>query len=225
MHIIRMLAIACAAALSIAASDPHPDWTTTVAVSDKGTHVLGNPAAKVKLTEFVSYTCPHCAHFQKESDAPLRQTYIPQGKVSVEVQHLIRDPVDLTVAMLTNCGDKGEFFSRHDEFLRRQDDWLAAISTLSKEQTTRWQSGTVAERLRAIARDLGFYKIMEKRGFASAQVDRCLADEGMTKKIMQQTQDASAGGVQGTPSFSLNGTLLEGTHSWDKLNGEIRKRM
>ena len=43
------------------------NWNTQVAVSPSGSHVIGNPAAATKLTEYVSYTCPHCAEFDRQA--------------------------------------------------------------------------------------------------------------------------------------------------------------
>ena len=35
------------------------------------------------------------------TEAPLKIGYVHSGKVSVEIRHMLRDPIDLTVAMLT----------------------------------------------------------------------------------------------------------------------------
>jgi protein-disulfide isomerase len=44
---------------------PAPNkWLSTVTVTAKGAHVLGNPAAPKKVVEYLSYTCGHCADFE-----------------------------------------------------------------------------------------------------------------------------------------------------------------
>lgn len=219
---LRAVAIVSAALLSVAA---HPNWTATVAVTPAGGHLLGNPAAKVKLVEYVSYTCSHCAHFQKQSEAMLRLAYVTPGKVSVEVRHLIRDPIDLTVAVLTNCGPPAGFFRSHSTFLATQDSWIHRIDTASDVQKQRWTNGTTAARLRAIATDFGFYAIMEQRGLGRAAVDRCLADEALSRRIAEQNGEAQRLGIEGTPSFLLNGLLLAGTHDWPSLEPQIKARL
>lgn len=225
MRIVKMAAAAFVALLSVAATDPHPDWTAQVAATQTGSHVLGNPAATVKLAEYISYTCPHCASFHKEADGPLRIGYVAQGKVSVEMRHLVRDPVDLAAALLANCGDKAGFFQRHNAFLRAQDDWLPRIGNAPASQRQRWSTGPVPERLRAIASDFGFYDLVEQRGISRSDANRCLGDEAMTKRLLGQTQAAIAAGVEGTPSFMLNGQLMSDVHDWDGLRGQIDKRM
>ena len=61
-----------AASLSTAlAAAPAPSkWLSTVTVTDKGAHVLGNPAARNKVVEYLSYTCGHCADFELK-EAPV----------------------------------------------------------------------------------------------------------------------------------------------------------
>src|SRR5258707_7247642 len=162
MRPIRSAALAAAALLSIGAAKPIPgNWNATVSVTPSGSHLLGNPRAALKLTEYISYTCPHCAHFDREASDPIRMFYVAPGKVSVEVRHLVRDPIDLTVAMLTNCGAPAKFFGTHTAFLRGQANWIANANGASPAQQARWTSGDQAARLRAIASDFGFYTIME----------------------------------------------------------------
>jgi protein-disulfide isomerase len=85
------------------------NWNAAVVVTPDSAHRIGNPEAKVKLVEYVSYTCPHCAEFTREADDRIKLGYVMAGTVSLEVRHLIRDPVDLTVVMLVNCGPPAKF--------------------------------------------------------------------------------------------------------------------
>ncbi len=201
------------------------NWTATVSTRADGTHVLGNPDAKVKVDEFVSYTCSHCADFQKKADAPLRLAYVQPGKVSVRIVHLIRDPVDLTVAMLTNCGNPSGFFNRHQIFLQTQDKWLPKAKAASDAQRSRWTNGDLAGRFRAIAGDFGFYELMAPRGFTRAAVDRCLADQEMAQRVVAQSSEAKRLNVPGTPSFAIDGALLDSVHDWPALDSAIKSRL
>ena len=88
MRWIRLAGLVAAALLSVGAGKPrsapaapHPNWLTTISVSPSGSHLMGNPAAPVKLVEYISYTCPHCAHFQQQSEVAMRLAYIQTGKV------------------------------------------------------------------------------------------------------------------------------------------------
>lgn len=232
-RIIRLIALLCAAALGCtlaatgpaSAAPPHPNWNATVSQGADGASTVGNPNAKVKLTEYISYTCPHCAHFNREADAPLRLSYVPQGKVSVTVKQILRNPIDLTIAMLTNCGEARTFFTRHNGFMASQDAWLAKYDGFTTAQTERWTNGPVPTRLRAIASDFDFYAIMARWNYSRAQVDRCLADAAVLKRVTAQTEAASALGVDSTPSFAINGQVLTGTHEWKLLAPQIDDKL
>ncbi|MEO6092351.1 MAG: thioredoxin domain-containing protein [Novosphingobium sp.] len=217
-----VLAFAPAAAW---ARPPHPNWTAAVAVTPAGGHLIGNPAAKVKVIEYISYTCPHCARFQQQSEAPLRLGYIQPGTVSVEVRHLVRDPIDMTAAMLTNCGDPSRFAGNHSALLLGQNRWMAAEEGFSDAQRARWDSGPMPARLRAIANDFGLYALLEPRGYTRAQLDRCLADGAMLKRLATQRTEAIRLGVEGTPAFLLDGALLAGTYDWQSLEAQIKARL
>lgn len=200
------------------------NWNATVAQTDGG-HRIGNPQAKVKLTEYISYTCPHCAQFAREGEAALKLGYIATGRVSLEIRHLLRDPVDLTAAMLTNCGPAAKFPQNHAAFMLGQDDWIAPLSRATAAQRQRWTTGDMAARRRAIASDFGFYAIMERRGYSRAEADRCLADEAMANRLAETAAaDWKKPGIGGTPAFAIDGTVLAGTHSWSMLEPQIAAR-
>jgi len=224
---LRRIAILLAAVLGLAtaAGGAAPNWLATVALTPQGSHVLGNPAARLKVTAYISYTCPHCAEFERVSDAPLRLGYVAQGKVSFEVKHLLRDPVDATVAQLANCGPKEKFFANHATFMRRQNDWIAPLASATAAQRQRWSSGDHAAQRRAIASDFHLYEIMESRGYRRADLDRCLADEALARRIAGHTVEAEKLGFESTPSFSLNGTPLIGTYSWLTLDAQLKARL
>ena len=224
--LLRVTAIAAVAVLSIGAGGSgNPNWSGVVNEGAGGSHVMGNPQAKVKLTEYVSYTCSHCATFHKSSYDALRMAYVMPGKVSINVQHLIRDPIDLTATLLANCGAPKDFFKRHNSLLYTQDKWLPKIEKMSNAQKARWQTGTTKARLQAIAGDFGFYALMASHGLSRAAADQCLGDEGLSRKLLEQTRQASEFGVQGTPSFAIDGELLEGTHDWDGLRTQLQARL
>lgn len=202
------------------------NWTAAVARTAEGGYLLGNPAAPVKLVAYISYTCPHCAHFEQESDAQLRIGMIAPGKGSLEVRPFLRNPIDLAVSLLTECGPKEKFFANHGAFLRSQAQWMAPLASLTEAQKTRWSSGDFGARMRAMAQDLGFYAIMERRGYDRPAVDRCLADKALADRLAEHTRDASERDfVNGTPAFLLNGVPLAGTSSWDVLRPQLEARL
>jgi protein-disulfide isomerase len=198
------------------------NWDTEVVETESG-HRVGNPDAKVKLVEFFSYTCPHCGEFAQQGEAPINIAYLAPGKVSVEYRHLVRDPVDLTVGMLVNCGPTAKFPANHSAFILGQARWIGPLARHTPAQETRWRTPGAIGR-RAIATDFGFYAMMERRGYQRAEVDRCLADQAMADRLATiAAKEWDRPGVNGTPSFAINGVVMPGTHTWATLEPQIKQ--
>ena len=213
-------------AANTAAAGAKTNWNAVVSRTALDSHLLGNPNAPIKLVEYISYTCPHCAHFEEESDAQLRIGFVAPGKGSIEVRSFVRDPVDLTAALLTHCGPPTKFFGNHSAFLRHQTTWLGQATSLTDAQRQRWANPDFGTRTRAIASDLGFYALMEARGYDRPALDRCLGDRPLAERLAKNTKDAAAKDfVTGTPSFVLDGVPLSGTYSWALLKPQVEARL
>ena len=221
-----LLAAAATVAAAPAGAQDKPivkggNWAAMVTETDGG-HLLGNPQAKTKLVEFMSYTCSHCADFAREGDGALKLLYVPTGKVSYEIRHLVRDPVDLAAVLLTHCGEPKKFALNHQAMMARFPTYMDKARKTTQAQRSRWQFGTMGARLQAIASDLDFYGIMETRGYSRTQVDKCLTDEAKAKAVAEQSRaDIAKYELQGTPSFALDGELLDGAHSWEALRPKL----
>ena len=214
------------AAPRLASTPAKTNWNAVVSRTPLDSHLLGNPNAPVKLIAYISYTCSHCAQFEAESDAQLRIGMIGPGKGSIEVRNFVRDPVDLTVALLTHCGPVSKFFANHSTFLRHQTTWLATAERLTDGQRQRWSNPDFTTRTRAIAGDLGLYTLMEARGYDRPTLDRCLADRALAERLAKNTKEAGEKDfVTGTPSFVLGGIPLSGTHNWAALKPQIEARL
>lgn len=213
VRLIALVAMAFAAATAATAA-PKLDWNQTVVVTPEGNHLVGNPGAQAKLVEYVSYTCSHCAHFEVEANSPLTLGFIGTGKGSVEYRSFIRNSIDVAASLVVRCGPPSKFRQNHAVMLRQQDKWFHAPTDAELQ---RWNNPDFTTAMRAIARDLGFYALMEPRGYTRQQLDTCLADRAAATKLAAQTRTAmEVQGVQGTPSFLLNGTLRD-EHEWTSL--------
>jgi len=202
------------------------NWNATVTRTPDDGYVLGNPAAPLHLVAYISYTCPHCAEFEGQADAPLRIGMIGPGKGSYEIRPFLRNGLDVVAALLAECGPPSKFFANTQLLLSTQSQWMAPAGTLTEAQKGRWESPNFATKMRAIASDLGLYAIMERRGYGRAELDRCLADKPLADRIAKHTQEASEKDfVQGTPAFMIDGVPLAGTYTWDVLKPQLDARL
>lgn len=204
-------------------SDRPVNWLTTVEELDDGAHRMGDPEASLQLTEFVSYTCPHCATFERQSEGALKLMMVQTGEGAITVRHLIRDPIDLTMALLARCGTADRFFTNHTALMYAQDDIFATGRALTEPQIQLWQTPDHAQQRRYIARDLELYQILETRGYTRQELEACVSDNEEAELIFRQSNAAAdAAGINSTPSFTLNGQTLAGVHSWAQLSNILQ---
>ena len=198
-----------------------PRWSATVNESAIGAYSVGNPAAKIKLVEYFSYTCHVCGDFAKASAVPLKTLYIDKGLVQIEYRNLVRDPVDMTAALLARCGGPKAFAGNHQAIFAAQPAMLDRITKATDKQKTSWFEGTTGERARKIAADTGLAALMTARGYPAARQNVCL-DSGVAQaELTGMTNIAhNADRVEGTPAFYINGRFA-GVTSWPAVKSQL----
>lgn len=210
-----------AATLLAAAAPPPGGWSRAISLTKEGSHLIGNPDAPVRLTEYASYTCRDCAAYHVQSEGVLGLAYIPSGRIAVEVRLLTETSVDLATAMLASCGDPARFPLNHNALLRSQAKWMALLPHATASQRQRWNHPDLGTRNRAIAADLKLYDIMLSRGYDRQTLERCLADEAKAQSLKSVSATALVAGVTKSPGFSINGNLLSDTHDWASLRPQL----
>ena len=203
-----------------AAPQPARDWRTHVVQTTSGAILTGNPAAKVKLVEYLSYTCSHCAHFTAESKAPLYDDLVRRGQVRVEFRHAVRDPLDMAASLLARCtGPKG-FGDTTQAIFAAQEAWFEQGKSWWQANAASIQSQPEIARLKAAANGSGLSALMQKRGMTAATIDRCFAATGDLDKLTAMAKTAWET-IQGTPSFAVNGKPVAGS-DWAALQPQLR---
>jgi len=198
------------------AAQAKPNWLLTFSLSPKGGHVIGNPAAANRIVEYASYTCGHCAEFEAH-DAPLvKSQMVATGKTSFEIRNLVRDPLDLTAAMLARCGGKGRFFGNHKLLMATQAQW-ADGRKLSKATVALLEAKNTIGFMQAAYSELGLDKIMAQRGVTPVQAKACLASRPSFEAIISMTDEAvDTLKINSTPTLIVNGKIIEG-HEFSTL--------
>lgn len=193
------------------------DWSRTVTLGANGAFILGNPAAKTKLVEYLSYTCPHCARFAAEATGPLKAEWIRQGSVSLEFRNFVRDPFDLSAAILARCGGAAHFLANHEALFANHEAWIKqadAYTRAQQGQPKREQAEQVAD----IADKTGLIALLAKHGVTPAAQRKCLADKAMLAQVLGLTAGAwDTKEFNGTPFFILDGKPLADVHDWTRL--------
>lgn len=199
------------------------NWQAVIEPTERG-HLIGNPRADVRLIEFVSYTCSHCANFAVEGEPALDLVLLMPGEMSLEVRSVIRNALDLTVSLLVACGDTSRFKDRHRTFMTSQSQWLEKARQAPATQQAVWARADRNARMN-MAQSLDLDDMLTKRGQSIAEVNACLMDDDAARALMDNAKaDATEFKVPGTPSFALDGKLLNGVHSWSALYPVLSER-
>lgn len=155
-----------------------------ITVADYGIGALDAP---VKIVEYLSFTCPHCAHFHADVYPKLKAEYIDTGKVRLEYHEVYFDRYGLWAAMMARCGGEMRYFGITDILYDTQSDWAASDDPAA-----------VVASLKKIGRTAGM---------DDATLDACMNDADMAKALVAHYEtNFKADGIEGTPTFIINGT-------------------
>ncbi len=197
------------------------DWTKTVTRTPAGSYVVGNPAAKVRLVEFMSYTCPHCAEFTAEATAPMMRDYVARGTVSFELRNAVRDPLDLAASLATRCGPPARFLGNHEAVFAAQTQLFEGASKFDPAPTAK---DPIAG-LKAMSRASGLTAVMAKRGVPAAALDACYASKAAQAPVLAMTNEAwNVRKIKGTPAFFIDGKQVD-AHSWAEVEALLRTEL
>ncbi|UWQ21718.1 DsbA family protein [Jannaschia sp. W003] len=162
---------------------------------------LGDPNAPVKVVEYASFTCPHCAAFHQETFKDFRREYVDTGRVHFTYREVFFDRYGLWAAMIARCGGPERYFGIADLIYAQQSNWARA-----------GEPAEVADALK---------KLGLQAGLSQAELDACLQDAEQAQGLVNWYEaNAGADGIKSTPSFVIDGEVHSGNMSLDAL-GEL----
>jgi protein-disulfide isomerase len=205
------------------ARPPARDWTRTVVTTPEGGFRMGNPAARVRLVEYGSLTCVHCAAFSAAGKPPLLARYARTGRVSYEFRNYVLNGADVTATLLARCGGPASFFRVADRLYATQDQWIGRISGMSQAEKDRLAALDLGQRLGRIAEISGLTQLAAQGGVTPQRGKQCLSDEAALDRLGQMVEAAvNQHGIERTPTFLINGAKL-GVNTWPAIEPLIRQ--
>jgi protein-disulfide isomerase len=198
-------------------------WSDVVTELPDGGIRMGNPDAPVKLVEYMSLTCPHCAEFAKGAYERIVNDYVQKGTVSFEIRNYVRDPIDMTMTLISRCAGPEAYFAMTEQALATQETVFERAQKLDQSALQQLQTAPPAEQFQGLARLLELDQFAKQRGIAEAQMKTCLADQSRFDKLvaMQRTANEDVR-IPGTPAFLINGALLENAGTWEALEPKLK---
>lgn len=211
-----------AAPVTGASAPTGTQWVDTVVKTAEGGFRMGNPDAPIKLIEYGSRTCGHCAAFATSGMEPLK-AHIASGKVSFEFRDFLLNPIDVGAALVGQCAGPATFFPILDQMFAEQATLLGNGPKEGDPFIQQIEAMPPQQRIVAMAEKFGYLAFVQQRGVPEAKARQCLADTAATEALVKA---AEAGQKQynivGTPTFILNGKTLENTGTWPQVEAALK---
>ncbi|ODP39544.1 thioredoxin domain-containing protein [Sphingomonas turrisvirgatae] len=211
-----------AAPVAGAAAPAGSAWVDKVEQTAEGGFRMGNPDAPIKLIEYGSRTCGHCAAFATTAMEGLKG-YVASGKVSFEFRDFLLNPIDLGAALLGQCAGPGAFFAIMDQMYAQQAEILKNAPQ-DEAFAKQIEAMPPQQRVVALAERFGYLSFVQERGVPEAQARACLTDQAKVQALVKSNEDAAKQySIPGTPTFILNGKVLENTGTWPQVEAALKQ--
>lgn len=160
---------------------------------------LGDKNAKVKVIEYASMTCPHCASFHNNTYHAFKEKYVDTGKVLFAFREFPLEPVAATVSVLARCAPEDKYFDVIDVFFKTQPKWRTGNNPLP-----------------------GIVEIAKQVGFTQQSINACLQNKEVIAGVNAiRTHGDETMKVDATPTFFINGKKISGALSLEAMEKEI----
>lgn len=163
---------------------------------------IGDPNAPVKIVEYSDFQCPYCRRFAVQTFPRILETYIETGKVYFTYRSM-------------------------GEFIGPESDWAMQAAYCAGEQGLFWDytdllwNAQTGENVGAYRKE-NLLRLAERLGLNMGLFEPCLTGGKYAARTLQDLQDGLRAGVQGTPSFVINGQLaIQGAYPFEKFQEVI----
>jgi len=164
-------------------------------------NTMGDPNAPVKIIEYSDFQCPYCAQFTVDTEQKLIDAYIATGKVYFEY-HSFGDFIGAESARAAEAaycaGDQNKFWEMHDIIFANQ----------SGENAGHFSDKYLTALAQKVGLDMGQFK-------------DCFDNGKHADTVKQDGVAARQAGVKATPSFVVNGELVEGALPFEQFKAKI----
>lgn len=159
-------------------------------------HIRGKQDAKLTIVGFGDYQCPACAAYE-----PLIRQVTEDNKEILKFVHKhfpltqIHSNALLAAKATEAAGLQGKFWEMHEMLFNKQNEWSKGVN----------------------ARDF-FMTYATTIGLNTKKFGEDLNSKAIEEKILAELKEGTRLGVQGTPTFFLNGKKIENPSSLEAFN-------
>ena len=180
-----------------------PISANTVLEVTEDDFVIGDKNAPVTIIEYASLSCSHCANFHNNTLEDLIKEYVDTGKARIVFRDFPFNYPALLGSMVLRCIPEDVRY-----------DYMNALFQLQKKWVVRENAKSTQE----------LYKIMQSGGMTKEEFETCTNNVELENTILQALIAAqNEFNIQSTPSFLINGNLVEGNKSIKEFRQIIDK--
>jgi protein-disulfide isomerase len=154
---------------------------------------MGPADAKVTVIEYASVACPICGHVNETVMPEFKAKYVDSGKVRYVYRPMMTGNPAVAAAghLLAECAGKDKYFTVIDQVMRSQE-------AMGGEETGYANARPV------------LFSIGQSLGMSEDAFNKCITDEKGLKRLNDLNQQyMTKDGVNGTPTFVINGKKLD----------------
>ena len=193
--------------------------------------ILGNPNAKVTVIEYASPTCPHCAAFSNTVLQSFQDEYVTTGKVKFILRPFARNTMDAAIFMLAEAASQPAAVAAAAP--GASSEASAAPVAAASPDVSAAAAASYENVLSAYFRTQGTWGVSDKPldAVKAVAVQLGFSDDSFNAALKNQTyfdavqklrdQAVNDFGLEGTPTFYINGKSMSGEKSLDELSAEI----
>ena len=165
--------------------------------------VIGDEDAPVTIIEYASMSCSHCANFHKNTLPELKTEYIDTGKVRMVFRDFPFNYPALLGSMMMRCIPNEVRYDYMNVLYQLQSKWVNRDPNITKKE---------------------LYKIMQSGGMTKDEFDSCYSNLDIENEILEAVMAAQNDfNIRSTPSFIVNGNLVEGNKNTKEFRQIIDK--
>lgn len=168
-------------------------------------NTLGDPNAPVKIIEYADFQCPYCRLYWQDTEKQIIDQYVKTGKAYYEYRSVgayLGEESQASAEGAYCAGDQGKFWEYHD--------------TLFSNWTGENVGDFTPAKLKQYAASVGLDQVA---------FEQCLSSGKMADRVQQDLQNAQRDGIKGTPSFLINGTMVEGAQPFSVFQQAIERAL
>jgi protein-disulfide isomerase len=180
-----------------------PISANTVLEVTKNDFVIGDKNAPVTIIEYASLSCSHCADFHNNTLNDLIKEYVDTGKARIVFRDFPFNYPALLGSMVLRCIPEDVRYDYMNALFQLQPKWVVRENAKSEQE---------------------LYKIMQSGGMTKEEFETCTNNTELENIILQALIAAqNEFNIQSTPSFLINGYLVEGNKSIKEFRQIINK--